>query len=209
MSVVVVGSKFDVFANQVESVKKKQVCLALRYICHQSGCDLVFSSVKEKLPTLLVKSMLSRYLFDAVPQQPAKVDRDHNSPLNIYAGTDSFSTIGEPEGAGNRRNVPFERLWQELVEAAVPRNAAVAFKDPAAVLGDMRRYADDKVDAMRQQKDEELEQYKKEIERSKRFEQQKGGAGAAAPEKVVVKRKVAAPATQGAPVVKRVARAQQ
>jgi hypothetical protein len=78
VNVVVVGSKFDVFANQYESVKKKQVCLAMRYICHSNGCDLVFSSVKEKLPTLLLKAMLSRYLFDATPQQPAKVEKDHN-----------------------------------------------------------------------------------------------------------------------------------
>lgn len=34
----------------------------------------------------------------------------------------------------------------------------------------MKRYAEEKVDAMRAQKDEELEQYKKEIERAKRFE---------------------------------------
>lgn len=31
---IVIGSKFDVFANQYESVKKRQLCLALRYICH-------------------------------------------------------------------------------------------------------------------------------------------------------------------------------
>ena len=49
-----------------------------------------------------------------------------------------------------RRNVAFERLWQELLEAQIPKNANAANKDPAQVLGDMRRYADDKVDSMRQ-----------------------------------------------------------
>jgi hypothetical protein len=52
---------------------------------------------------------------------------------------------------------------------------------------------------MRQQKDEELEQYKKEIERAKRFESQKQSAGTAmageAPGKTAtIKRKVAGPA---------------
>jgi len=42
---------------------------------------------------------------------------------------------------------------------------------------------------MRKQKDEELEQYKKEIERAKRFENQKGLGGVAG-DKIVVKRKV-------------------
>jgi len=51
----------------------------------------------------------------------------------------------------------------------------------------MRRYAEDKVDSMRAQKDEELEQYKKEIERAKRFD---GHAGTDKP--TVVKKKVVA-----------------
>ncbi len=54
----------------------------------------------------------------------------------------------------------------------------------------MRRYAEDKVDSMRVQKDEELEQYKKEIERAKRFEGQK--AVGPSEKATVVKRKVVA-----------------
>ena len=34
----------------------------------------------------------------------------------------------------------------------------------------MKKYAEEKIDNMRKQKDEELEVYKKEIERSKRFD---------------------------------------
>jgi dynein light intermediate chain 2 len=48
--VIIIGTKFDLFAKNYEPVKKKQLCLALRYIAHSNGCDLVFSSVKEKLP---------------------------------------------------------------------------------------------------------------------------------------------------------------
>jgi hypothetical protein len=124
--------------------------------------------------------------------------------LNVYAGSDTFAQIGEPEGAGNRRNVAFEKLWQEIIESQIPKVATSAMKDPNQILGDMRRYLEEKVDSMRQQKDEELEQYKKEIERAKRFESQKAGvaasvgAGAGADNKLVVKRKaVAAAATTG------------
>ena len=39
--------------------------------------------------------------------------------------------IGEPEGAGVRRNVAFERLWQEIVESQIPKVApAGGAKDP-------------------------------------------------------------------------------
>jgi len=74
--IIVICSKFDVFANQYESVKKRQLCLALRYICHQNGCDLVYASVKEKLPTQLFKAMITRHVFDNNVQ--TKVEKDHN-----------------------------------------------------------------------------------------------------------------------------------
>lgn len=67
----------------------------------------------------------------------------------------------------------FEQLWKEVVESTFPKmpdDAANASK----ALANLHKFADEKVDAMRQQKDDELEHYKKEIERAKRFEQ-KGG----------------------------------
>jgi dynein light intermediate chain 2, cytosolic len=197
VSVVVVGSKFDLFVNTFEPVKKKYVCLSLRYICHTNGCDLVFSSVKGTQPSHLFQAMLTRYLADATPPRAEKIDRDPNNLLSISAGADTLSSIGEPEGAGMRKNVAFEKLWQELVETQVPKIATVALKDPTAVLGDMRRFAEDKVDSMRTQKDEELEQYKKEIERAERAKRNAINIGATTgAEKVVVKRKVVAPAGQ-------------
>lgn len=93
--IIVVGAKFDVFANQFESVRKRQLCAALRYVCHSNGCDLVFASVKEKLPAQLFKAMVSRHVFDSSLQ--AKVEKDPNQPLNVYAGSDNFLQIGEPE----------------------------------------------------------------------------------------------------------------
>lgn len=141
--------------------------------------------------------MLNRYLQPDAPL--SRVERDHNQPLNVYATTDGFAQIGEPEGSGNRRNVAFEKLWQDLIEQIIPKTVTQANKDPAQVLGDMRRYAEDKVDSMRQQKDEELEQYKKEIERAKRFDAQKAGgvASGQTTEKLVVKRKVVVAGSSG------------
>lgn len=165
--VVIVCSKFDIFANQYESIKKKQICLALRYISHSNGCDLVFASVKEKLPSQYYKAMLTRYIFDGIPY--ARVERDPNQPLNIYAGTDKYLQIGEPEGSNNRGKVSFDRLWQEIIEANFSKQVSKQM-DQNGGLGDMKKYVEEKVDNMRKQKDEELEIYKKEIERQKRFD---------------------------------------
>lgn len=67
----------------------------MRYISHSNGCDLIFASVREKLPSQLFKAMITRYVFDQELQ--IKVERDHNQPLNIYAASDNFLHIGEPE----------------------------------------------------------------------------------------------------------------
>ena len=77
----------------------------------------------------------------------------------------------------------------------------------------MKRYTEEKVDNMRKQKDEELEVYKKEIERQKRFDSQKNASTSqASGEKVAVKRRPAAgaPDSNQGPVQKvRIARASQ
>ena len=89
-----------------------------------------------------------------------------------------------------RGKASFEQIWQEVVEHNFPKTN----KDQHAInMGDIKRYGEEKVDSMRKQKDEELEHYKKEIERAKRFENAKAsGTG----DKIVVKKKVVA-ATNG------------
>ena len=67
----------------------------MRYICHQNGCDLVFASVKEKVPTQLFKAMLAKHVFDL--PHGAKVEKDVNQAIHVGAAQDYFRDIGEPE----------------------------------------------------------------------------------------------------------------
>ena len=60
----IIGTKFDAFANAYDTQVKKQLCMALRYIAQANGCDLVFSSVKEKLPSQIYRQLLMSHLFD-------------------------------------------------------------------------------------------------------------------------------------------------
>jgi fructose-1,6-bisphosphatase len=60
-------------------------------------------------------------------------------------------------------------LWKEVVEQTFERQAEDKTNTGPKILSIMAKYPDDKIDAMRRQKDEELENYRKEIERSKRF----------------------------------------
>ena len=62
--VAIIGTKFDAFANQYDTQLKKQLCMALRCIAHSNGCDLVFGSVKEKVPSQLYRALLMAHVFD-------------------------------------------------------------------------------------------------------------------------------------------------
>jgi len=60
----IIATKFDAFANAYDTQVKKQLCMALRYIAQANGCDLVFSSVKEKLPSQIYRQLLLSHLFE-------------------------------------------------------------------------------------------------------------------------------------------------
>jgi dynein light intermediate chain 2, cytosolic len=81
---VIMATKFDIFANKYESVQKKSICLALRYIAHMNGADLVFSSVREKVPTQLFRALLSHHVFEGGPL--GKVEKNQNQPIHVPAG---------------------------------------------------------------------------------------------------------------------------
>ena len=95
--VMIIGNKYDDFANKFESARKKTICLALRYLAHFNGADLVFASVREKVPAQLYRALLMSHVFEGY--QIGKVEKNQNQPLNVPSASDSFSTIGEPEGA--------------------------------------------------------------------------------------------------------------
>lgn len=45
-----------------------------------------------------------------------KAMTDPTAPLMIFAGTDSYLKIGEPQGAGMRSNVDMDQLWVEEIK---------------------------------------------------------------------------------------------
>ena len=98
-----------------------------------------------------------------------KLDAEH--AITVCAGYDNLMKIGEPHGAGNRSNVSIEKLWQEECQ---PYFKAVKSDESAGVgLPNMAKNREEKVDKMRAQKDLELDDYRREIERAKRFEKSK------------------------------------
>lgn len=85
-------------------------------------------------------------------------------PLSICAGTDSLLKIGEPQGAGMRMNTTLEDLWTEQVSSH-PHLPKYPIEDSVPKgLPNFEKYTEDKVDKMREKKDKELEDYRREKE---------------------------------------------
>ena len=95
-------------------------------------------------------------------------------------------SIGDP----GDRSVTREEAWRAAVEEKFPKSEEKVEATEKG-LGAMEKYIEEKVDAMRKLKDEELEQYKKESERQKRLEMagEKGKKGAGGERKVTLKKK--------------------
>lgn len=73
-------------------------------------------------------------------------------------------------------------LWQMQVENNFEKVPDQQNVNLSKFMNQMTKYADERVDNMRRQKDEELEQYKRDIERQKRFEGKTRGDQPAAPQ---------------------------
>lgn len=84
----------------------------------------------------------------------------------MNAGNDDLVQIGEPQGA-NQRNATIEAIFAEQCSSKLKR---VEEKHTLVGPQKMNDHMEEKVDKMRIQKDQELEDYKKEILRAKRYE---------------------------------------
>ena len=95
-------------------------------------------------------------------------------------------SIGDP----GDRSVSREEAWRAAVEEKFPKSEEKGEATEKS-LGAMDKFVEEKIDAMRKLKDEELEQYKKESERQKRLEMagEKGKKGSGAERKVTLKKK--------------------
>lgn len=94
-----------------------------------------------------------------------------------------MTLIGDPPIPGS---LSLSQAWMMSVENYFPiKNKIVEDEDDQKELDDISKFPEPKVDAMKQQKDEELDRYKKESEIKKRFESQKKGG-----KKLVVKKVV-------------------
>uniref|UniRef100_A0A8C8BG78 Cytoplasmic dynein 2 light intermediate chain 1 n=1 Tax=Otus sunia TaxID=257818 RepID=A0A8C8BG78_9STRI len=136
---VIIGSKYDIFH---------------------------FTSKSEAL--LLKARVLINHLAFGYDKSKS-VSMDHSKPLFIPAGLDSLSQIGPPPASDSDigkmcANTPLE-LWKKVFEKTFPPKSSCDLQDTKDPAQDLQ-YAEYEVDVMRAQKNQELEQYKRNASKS-------------------------------------------
>uniref|UniRef100_W5K6I2 Cytoplasmic dynein 2 light intermediate chain 1 n=1 Tax=Astyanax mexicanus TaxID=7994 RepID=W5K6I2_ASTMX len=164
---LLIGSKYDIFQD-FESEKRKVICKTLRFLAHYYGASLIFTSSKSETTMSKARSFVSHLAFGT--ERGKSLSADPSKPLIIPAGMDSLSQIGSPPaidvdiGTLHARN-PLD-LWKKVFERVFPPEGSTKenkeVKDPAKD----PQYCEPLIDSMRAQKDQELEQYKREQTKS-------------------------------------------
>ncbi|XP_067092754.1 cytoplasmic dynein 2 light intermediate chain 1 isoform X3 [Osmerus mordax] len=150
-----------------DSEKRKAICKTLRFIAHYYGASLIFTSSKSESLMSKTKSFFTHLAFGA--ERSKSVSCDTSKPLIVPVGMDSLGQIGSPPtpdvniGSLHARN-PLD-LWKKVFEQIFPPESNSdhkELKDPARD----PQYSEPQIDAMRIQKDQELEQYKRNASKS-------------------------------------------
>lgn len=164
---IIVGSKHDLFMS-LETEKRKMICNALRFAAHVNGASLLYVSEKDETLLTRLRAILS-YLAFKTTAPSRVVTIDPARPLVVPVGTDSLSQIGPPPlPPGDVSSLSAKRpqeMWQAVLHAAFPPDAT---RQDAVDPATNPKYAEAAIDAMRAQKDEELEKYKRDAERRAR-----------------------------------------
>ncbi|KAM8738996.1 cytoplasmic dynein 2 light intermediate chain 1 [Acanthopagrus schlegelii] len=163
---LIIGSKYDIF-QEFDSDKKKVVSKTLRFVAHYYAASLIFTSIKSESLMSKTKSFFSHLAFGL--DRGKTVSCDSIKPLIIPAGSDSFSQIGSPPTTDvditslHAKNP--KDLWKKVYDRIFPQENTSEqreLKDPAKD----PQYSEPQIDAMRAQKDQELDQYKRNAAKS-------------------------------------------
>ena len=107
---LIIGTKFDLFVN-LDSVEKKMIGRALRFVAHTYAAHVLF--VSEKVPATLrnFKVFMNNMAFGAPMQKVVSIDE--SKPVAVSAGNDDMMAIGIPSSDSNSLNRGDVHSWED------------------------------------------------------------------------------------------------
>lgn len=167
---VIFGTKWDVFASSdATPEKRKSMCRALRYFAHANGGSLVFTSLKDKTSMNNMRNVLRLLLFGVQPSKGVAEQLEPTKPICVLAGKDSMQSIGAPRsGQANAK------VWADTISIEFPDPHPSSVKggkkdDGEQVSEDLQKFSESGVDGIVEQRVEELQQYRRQVERNQRL----------------------------------------
>jgi len=155
---LIFGGKYDVFQD-FEPEKKKLICRTLRYVAHLHGATLQFYSAKDPGLVKKARDLLSHFAFSTPAVKG--MSQDYNKPLIIPAGSDTFQAILSGS------EVPKLEVMKHQFSTHFPQEEGETLtmsEDPAKD----QHFKEAEVDMLRLQKDEDLDRYRRDVERRQR-----------------------------------------
>lgn len=165
---VIFATKYDVLLSDVDPEKRKGLCKALRYFAHAHGATLVFTSIKDKASLNTMRNVLRQMLFGVAPKGGIAEQLDPSKPICVLAGKDNLQSIGAPQGTDGG-----EQSWRNLAAHLFPDanpSAKGGKRSEADQVGEeLPKYSESGIDGMVEQRLEELQQYRRQVERNQRL----------------------------------------
>lgn len=161
LPLVIIGMKYDIFQN-FDSEKRKVISKTMRFIAHYNVATLLFCSNKMDALMNRARNVINHLAYHTLLGRINVTD--YGKPLMIQAGSDSLQNIGGPpvsqkEMGRIHARSPME-LWEKSYKAIFPQEE-VDGRDKDGDPAKDKQYAELAVDAMRAQKDQELEEYRR------------------------------------------------
>eukprot|EP00164_Ancoracysta_twista_P004825 GFYU01006554.1.p1 GENE.GFYU01006554.1~~GFYU01006554.1.p1 ORF type:complete len:360 (-),score=93.82 GFYU01006554.1:75-1154(-) len=154
---LVVGSKFDALKNAEPSIQDV-VSNSLRFMAHSFGGSILFWDHKDsKIRKSFFDPFMKDFAFDEEMKNKIQVTDVSRGALAVSAGADSLNTIKAP---GTGRGIDG---WRAFCHDSLPGKVVDAKPEKKAVLN-FAQNDEPEITAMRKQKDEELEHYRKQSE---------------------------------------------
>ncbi|GFR53154.1 hypothetical protein Agub_g15875 [Astrephomene gubernaculifera] len=208
ISLVIAATKYDEFKTQDPEVKKV-MSRTLRFVAHAHGAFLCYLSGLHggsdggggEDAALLdnFTRLMNHLIFTGLEKKPVlkmQPQVDHNGPIMVPAGADTFRAIGRPRGAGDSSVASGLAEWRDLYEKMFPgvreKEAKLSAKGAKFVIPD--QYKEEEVDAVRQRKLTDLENFRKEQVAAAEAAKKKALMAKAQQAEAAAKKKAGAPA---------------
>lgn len=160
--IIVVPCKFDLFKDKDTEVLKV-TSKALRSLAHINGASLLYFMSGNKPVVQALRARITRHIQGK--SSGKSVLSDHNKPINITAGADSFSSIGDPPGGSS--SSPLQAWAKVFIQLFPPK----AEDDDEVKIDNLDLKPEPSVDAMVAQKEDELKRLVRESQFQRRMKQ--------------------------------------